>query len=73
MGSCLFERREMYTVIIVIFSVIVLGQLWYILRLRKAIQYAIEILKKYETAMRMDEIIGKVMDDESKNNKTVSK
>jgi hypothetical protein len=50
----------MYTTIIIIFSIIVLGQLWYIIRLRKAIEYAAMILKKYESALLMDGIIRKV-------------
>ena len=50
----------MYTTIIIIFSIIVLGQLWYIIRLRKAIEYAAMVLKKYESALLMDDIIRKV-------------
>jgi hypothetical protein len=50
----------MYTTIIIIFSIIVLGQLWYIIRLRKAIEYAAMVLKKYESALLMDGIIRKV-------------
>lgn len=63
----------MYTVIIIIFSVIVLVQFWYIVRLRKAIEYAAQILKKYESALLMDDIIRKVNEDESKASKIVSK
>ena len=62
----------MYTVIITIFSIIVLGQLWYIIRLRKTIEYAARILKKYESALLMDDIIRKVNENESKTNKDVS-
>lgn len=58
----------MNTAIIIIFSIIVLGQLWYIIRLRKAINYAVEVLKKYESAILMDGIIRKVHEDESKTN-----
>lgn len=58
----------MNTAIIIIFSIIVLGQLWYIIRLRKAINYAVEVLKKYESAILMDDIIRKVHEDESKTN-----
>lgn len=50
----------MYTTIIIIFSIIVLVQLMYIIRLRKAVQYAAMILKKYESAILMDDIIRKV-------------
>ena len=63
----------MYTVIIIIFSAIVLFQFWYIVRLRKAIEYAVKIMHKYESALLMDDIIRKVNDDESKTSKTVSK
>lgn len=64
----------MYTTIIVIFSMIVLFQLWYIIRLRKAIEYAAQILKKYETALLMDDIIRKVNEkNEPQTNKDVSK
>ena len=59
----------MYTAIIIIFSIIVLGQLWYIIRLRKAVEYAVIILKKYESALLMDDIIRKVNEkDEPKAN-----
>ena len=50
----------MYTAIIIIFSIIVLVQFWYIIRLRRAIEYAASILKKYESALLMDGIIRKV-------------
>lgn len=57
----------MYTAIVVIFSIIVFGQLWYIIRLRKAIEYAAAVLRKYESALLMDDIIRKVNEkDESK-------
>ena len=56
----------MHTTIIIIFSIIVLGQLWYIIRLRRAIEYAVQILKKYESALLMDDIIRKVNENESK-------
>lgn len=64
----------MYTVIIIIFSVIVLFQFWYIVRLRKAIEYAVQVLTKYESALLMDDIIRKVNEkDELKTNKAVPK
>ena len=63
----------MYTTIIIIFSIIVLFQFWYIVRLRRTIEYAAQILKKYESAFLMDDIIRKVNENESKADKTVSK
>lgn len=64
----------MYTTIIIIFSIIVFVQLLYIIRLRKAISYAIDVLKRYESAILMDDIIRKVNEnDELKANKNVSK
>lgn len=51
----------MYTIIISIFSIIVLGQLWYIIRLRKAIQYAVQTLLKYEAALMADNILVEQM------------
>ena len=57
----------MYTTIIIIFSIIVLVQFLYIVRLRRAVEYAVQILKKYESALLMDDIIRKVNEkDESK-------
>lgn len=59
----------MYTTIIIIFSIIVLVQFWYIVRLRRTIEYAAQILKRYESALLMDGIIRKVNEkDESKAN-----
>lgn len=63
----------MYTTIIIIFSIIVLFQFWYIVRLRKTIEYAVLILRKYESALLMDDIIRKVNDDEHKTIKAVPK
>lgn len=64
----------MYTTIIIIFSLIVLFQFWYIVRLRKGIDYAVKILQKYESALLIDGIIGKVNEeDESKTDKNVHK
>jgi len=63
----------MYTAIIVIFSIIVLGQFWYIVRLRAAIRYAAVVLERYKAALELDDIIRKATDNESKANKDVSK
>ena len=63
----------MYTVIIVIFSIIVIGQFWYIMRLRAAIRYAAAVLEKFKAALEMDDIIRKATDNESKADKDVSK
>ena len=63
----------MYTTIIIIFSIIVLFQFWYIVRLRKVIEYAAQILKKYESALLMDDIIRKVNENESKTDQIVPK
>ena len=52
---------------------VVAFQAWYISRLRKAIDYAVGVLKKYESALLMDDIIRKVNEDESKGTKTVNK
>lgn len=57
----------MYTVIISIFSIIVLGQLWYIIRLRKAIEYAVKTLLKYEAALMADNILVEQMKKGMKN------
>ncbi len=51
----------MYTIIISIFSIIVLGQLWYIIRLRKAIEYAVQTLLKYEAALMADNMLVEQM------------
>ena len=63
----------MYTIIIIIFGIIVFGQLWYIIRLRNAIEYAVKILQKYEAALLVDDIIRKVNEDESKTSEVVPK
>ena len=64
----------MYTVIVIIFSIIVIIQFLYIVRLRMAVKYAVQILKKYESALLMDDIIRKVSEEnESKTSKVVSK
>lgn len=57
----------MYTVIISIFSIIVLGQLWYIIRLRKAIEYAVKTLLKYEAALMADNMLVEQMKKGMKN------
>lgn len=57
----------MYTVIISIFSIIVLGQLWYIIRLRKAIEYAVKTLLKYEAALMADGMLVEQMKKGMKN------
>ena len=57
----------MYTIIISIFSIIVFGQLWYIIRLRKAIEYAVKTLLKYEAALMADNILVEQMKKGMKN------
>ena len=57
----------MYTVIISIFSIIVLGQLWYIIRLRRAIEYAVKTLLKYEAALMADNMLVEQMKKGMKN------
>ena len=57
----------MYTIIISIFSIIVLGQLWYIIRLRKAIEYAVKTLLKYEAALMADSMLVEQMKKGMKN------
>ena len=61
----------MYTTILVICSIIIFCQYFYILRLRKVINYAISILKKYETAFKMDDIIREVNENGSKKDQTI--
>lgn len=61
----------MYTAILVICSIIIFCQYFYILRLRKVINYAINILKKYETAFKMDDIIREVNENGSKKDQTI--
>lgn len=61
----------MYTAILVICSIIIFCQYFYILRLRKVINYAISILKKYETAFKMDDIIREVNENGSKKDQTI--
>lgn len=61
----------MYTTILVICSIIIFCQYFYILRLRKVINYAISILKKYETAFKMDNIIREVNENGSKKDQTI--
>ena len=51
----------MFTLIISIFSIIVLVQLWYIIRLRSAIRYAIQTLMKYEAALMADNMFVEQM------------
>lgn len=61
----------MYTTILVICSIIIFCQYFYILRLRKVINYTISILKKYETAFKMDDIIREVNENGSKKDQTI--
>lgn len=61
----------MYTTILVICGIIIFCQYFYILRLRKVINYAINILKKYETAFKMDSIIREVNGNGSKKDQTI--
>ena len=63
----------METLIVVIFSIIVIGQLWYILRLRAAIRYAAAVLEKFKAALEVDDIIRKATNNESKADKDVLK
>ena len=51
----------MYALIISIFSIIVLFQLWYIIRLRRAIEYAVKTLLKYEAALMADNMLVEQM------------
>lgn len=62
----------MYTAIVIIFSIIVIGQLWYILRLRAAIRYAAAVLEKFKAALEMDDIIRKARNNESEADKIIS-
>ena len=57
----------MFTLIISIFSAIVLLQFLYILRLRKAIRYAVSVLMKYEAALTADNILVEEMKKGKKN------
>lgn len=41
----------MFTVIIIIFSIIVLAQLWYIIRLRKVLDFVSKVLSMYASAL----------------------
>lgn len=51
----------MYTTIIIIFSIVVLVQLWYIIRLRNAIRYAVQTLIKFEAALTADSMLMEQM------------
>lgn len=62
-----------YNIFVIVLLVVIIFQFWYITRLRKAIEYAAGVLKKYETALLMDDIIRKVNENESKTDKAVSK
>ena len=55
-----------YIIFIVICLIVMTIQQIYIQRLRKGILYAVEVLQKYETALKMEGIIGKVKRNESK-------
>ena len=62
----LIERRVyMYTTIVIIFSIIVLIQFWYIIRIRHALEYAVKVLEKYKVALLMNDIVGEI-ENESK-------
>lgn len=57
----------MYTIIISIYSAIVVIEFLYILRLRKAVRYAVKILMKYEAALMADNILVEEMKKGKKN------
>ena len=63
----------MYSTIIIIFSIIVLGQLWYIFRLRKTIRYAVSVLLKYEAAFRADSVLKEAIEEFEKGKRDGSK
>ena len=62
-----------YIIFLIILLIVVCVQQFYIQRLKKGIEYAAQILKKYETALLMDEIIERVNEDGSKKHKAVHK
>lgn len=53
--------------LLIIFGVIMLIEFIYILKLRNGIKYAVMVLEKYETALKMEGIIERV-DDNGKIN-----
>ena len=62
----------LYNIFVIILLLVIIFQFWYITRLRKAIEYAVQVLKRYESALLMDDIIRKVNENESKASKDVS-
>ena len=63
----------LYNIFVIILLIAVVFEYWYILRLRKVIEYAAETLKKFGEALLNDVAIRKVDEDESKASKTVFK
>ena len=63
----------LYNIFVVILLIVVIFEYWYIIRLRKVIEYAAETLKKFGEAILNDVAIRKADEDESKTSKTVFK
>ena len=61
-----------YIIFVIVLLLVIVIQYIYIQNLKKAVDYAAQILKKYETALLMEGIIGEVKNNESKADKAVS-
>lgn len=62
-----------YNVFIIVLLIVVVFEYWYIVRLRRAIAYAVKTLENYASALLVDDLIRKANENESKADKAVSK
>ena len=63
-----------YIIFVIVLLIVIVIQHIYIQNLKKAVDYAAQVLTKYEKALLMDDIIRKVNDkNESKADQVVSK
>ena len=56
----------LYIIFVIVLLIVIVIQHIYIRNLRKGIEYAVKTLKKFESAILMDDIVRKVSDDEFK-------
>ena len=60
-----------YIIFVIIMLFVLVFQQIYIHNLKRALDYAIKMLEKYKDAILMDEILERVVKNESKTDKTV--
>ena len=61
----------LYIIFVIVLLIVLVIQRLYINNLKKGLEYAVQILTKYETALKMEGIIGDVK-NESEKRKAVS-